>query len=121
MRTERPASCAARLPRIVPLRRRLTDTAAVAPHRKRSGAAGALSSLSRIDAMGFGSVFIKPDEVSQRHRIGHVVGFGEWIESQRLFESSYQDGDGERVESGVEQDQVIGQRRQALLVIVSNL
>ena len=91
------------------------------PTGSAAGPSGASASLSRIDAMGLGGVFIEPDEVTQRHRIGHVVGFGERIESQCLFESSHEDGDGERVEPRIEQDQVIGQRRQTLLVVLGNL
>src|SRR2546425_9785595 len=121
MRTDRPASSAARPPRLVPFGTWPRQTLADAPHRKRSGPSGALPSLSRIDAMRFGGVFIEPDEVTQRHRVRDVVGFGERIESQRLFEASHEDRDRERVEPRIEQDQVIGQRRQTLMVVVRNL
>ena len=71
--------------------------------------------------MGCSAVFIEPDEVTESHRIGDVIGFGERIESQRLFESSDEDGDGERIEARVEQDQIVGQRRKTLLVVLGNL
>src|SRR5712671_6457550 len=99
MRTERPASSDTRPPRLVPFGTWSRQTLAVAPQRNRGGPSGALASLSRIDALAFGGVFIESDEVTQRHGIGRVVGLGEWIESQRFFEASDEDGDGERVEA----------------------
>src|SRR5438128_12119996 len=116
MSTDRPASSAARPPRLVPLMltRWPRHTLAVAPHRKRAGPSGALPSLSRIDATGFGDVFIEPDEVTQCHRIGHVVGFGERGESQRLLDTRDEDRDVERAGPRVEHGQLIGQWRRTL-------
>src|SRR5258706_2413895 len=120
MRTDRWASSATRPLSPVPLRWWRRGTLAVAPHRKRCGPSGALPSQSRIDAMGLGGLFIEPDEVTQRHRIRDVFRFRERIESQCLFEPSHQDGDAERVEPRIEQDQVIGQGRQTLRVVLRN-
>src|SRR5439155_11994318 len=121
MRTDRPASSATRPPKIVLLTRRSRRTLSPAPHRKRSGPSGELLSLLRIDAMGLGGMLIEPDKVTERHRVSHIVGFGEWVESQGLFEPGHENGDAKRIEARVEQDQVIGQRRQTLLVVVCNL
>src|ERR1700730_10288342 len=98
MRTDRPATSAPRPPRVVPFRRSSRQRLDAAPQRKRGGPSGALPSLLRIDVRASGGVFvegvlIEPDEVTERHRIGHVVGFGERIASQYLFEANDEDGE----------------------------
>src|SRR5439155_5939925 len=121
MRTERPASSAARPPRLVRSSRSPRQTMALTPQTKRSGPCGSLPRLSRIDATGFGGVFIEPDEVAQCDRIGHLVRLGERIAAQCFFETSHEDRDAKRIEPRIEQYQVIRQRRQTLLVILCNL
>src|SRR5258708_4829527 len=91
MRTDRPESSRRRPPRLVPRNRTPRETLAAAPHRKRPEQSDALTSSSRIDIMCLGGIFIEPDEVTQGHRIGNLVGFSERIESQGLFESGNED------------------------------
>src|SRR5262249_60948456 len=91
------------------------------PASTRSGSAGASASLSRIDATAFGGVLIEADEVPQGHRIRDVFGFGERVEAERLFETRDENRDRERVEARVEQHEVVGQRRQRLLVALGDL
>src|SRR5436190_16162050 len=71
--------------------------------------------------MNCGGLLIEPDEVTQRHGIRRFAGFGERIEAQLLFEPGDQDCDGERVETGIEQHQIVGQWRERLAVFAGNL
>src|SRR5262245_44816780 len=122
--TERPASSSSPSPKLMPPApdgKWPRRTLAAAPHTNRRWLSGALASVCRIDGSALSGVFIQPDEITQRHRVGHCIGFRERIESQRLFEPRDEDGDGERVEPRIEQHQVISQRREALMAVVRDL
>ena len=49
--------------------------------------------MLRIDDAAFGSLFIEPDEVPERHGVRHVGGFGERIEAEGVFEPNDENGD----------------------------
>src|SRR5437660_12202632 len=100
MRTERPASSWRRPPRLVRCLRSPTETPAGAPQRTRGPAAGASASAARIDFMRLGRPFIETDEVAKGHRIRDVVGAGERIDAEALFQTGDEDRDRQRIEAG---------------------
>ena len=49
--------------------------------------------------MRSGGLFVELNEVAECHRVEDIVGFGERIESQFLFEAGHENRDTERVEA----------------------
>src|SRR4029077_14169305 len=99
MTIDRPESSTRSSPRLLPRWRSSSGTLVVADHKKRPGV---LPSLSRRDVRRFGAMLIELDEVTQRDGVRNVVGFGEGIESQSLFQPGDEDGNREGVEAGIE-------------------
>ena len=64
--------------------------------------------------------FIDLDEVAERHREGDVVGHREGIEPELVLEPRHQDREAQQVEAGVEQHQIVGQRRKPLRLLVGD-
>src|SRR2546421_12756002 len=121
MSTDRPASWWRRPPRLVRRVRSPTETLAGAPHRTRGAATGASASVARIDFMRLGGPFVEPDEVAEGHRIRDVVGVRERVDAEALFQPRDEDRDGQRIEPGLEQHQVVRQGRQRLLFVPGDL
>src|SRR5437867_12672364 len=106
-RTDRPHSSSSRPPKLEPHENSLRTTVAATPHRNRPEPWSDLASLSRMEVMFGGAVLIEPDEVAERHRVGDFIGLREGIEAERFLEARDKDRDGQRIETGIEQDQVV--------------
>src|SRR5690242_15315109 len=123
MSTERPASFSAAPPRLVAVAKSLRQTLACAPWMKRRDAASPSQSLRTPGSLcdGIGGIFVGADEVAERHRKIRVLARRERIDPQRILEPRDQHGEAERIEPGVEQVEVVGERRQLLVVLGCDL
>jgi len=50
-----------------------------------------------------------------------VLGRGEWVDAEPVFQTSDQHGKAQRIESGIEQDEIVAQWRQDLAVLTGDL
>src|ERR1700674_4082110 len=105
--TERPASCASRQPKLEPCARSPSATRPLAPNRKRPESLTGLSS-SRSEQGSVGGMFVDPNEIAEGHGKIDVVGGRERIAAERVLEPRDKDRKAERVETGIQQDQLIG-------------
>src|SRR5438876_1194452 len=116
MSTERPRSSSWRSPKLEPSVRSPSVTRASTPQSTRSSRWPAklnpFQSVSRSC-----SIFVEPDEVAQGDGKLGLVGATEGIHPERVLETCDDDREAERVEPGVEEHEIIGQRRQRLLVL----
>ena len=60
---------------------------------------------------------VEPDEVAECDGEIDVVGYRERVEADLVLKSGHQDGEAQRVESGLEEHQVIVQRLQSLALL----
>src|SRR5580700_3577432 len=117
--TERPASSASRPARVVPRARCLAQSRAARSQKNRSGPASATRSLS--DGALLRTIFIHFHEVAERQREHGVLGGRERIDAERVFETRDEHRKTERVQTGIEQHQIVAQRRQRLAVFACDL
>src|SRR5262249_11392192 len=62
-------------------------------------------------------LFVGLDEVAEGFREIGIFRRGERIDAELILEPRHQDCEAQRVESGIEQDKVVGQRRHANLLL----
>ena len=65
--------------------------------------------------------FIHFHEVAERQRKHGVLGGRERIDAERVFEPGDEHGKAERVQTGIEQHEIVAQRRQRLAVLACDL
>src|SRR3954447_16233652 len=124
MRTERPANSARRPPSADPWTRALRERWACAPQKTQSCGFSSASSQSASVALrcsGLGGIFIGGHKVAQGHGKLEILGGGERIDAQFAFEPNDQHREGQRVETGIDQDEIVSERRQCLVVLFGDL
>src|SRR5262245_25703560 len=109
-RTERPQSSWASRSRQVLSMRSVSATLAFVPQRRRAEQSVRARSC-RMASTGRAKVFIVPNEVAKSYRIKNVLGLGERIQIQRLFQPGHKHCNRKGVEARVQQDKFIRQRR----------
>src|SRR6478672_4697547 len=70
---------------------------------------------------GLRGIFVYGDEVAQRHRKRRILGGTERVHSQLSLEPDHEHSESERIESRVEQDQIVGEWCQGAIVFFRNL
>src|ERR1700736_5635800 len=115
--TQAPSSAARSPPRLEPCTRSPSATLAPRAWRKRSSPFAAPLSQSRNGC----GIFVDPHEVAQRQRERRVVGAGERIEAELIFEPRDQHREAERIETGLEQHQIVGERGKLLVLLLRDL
>src|SRR3989454_3245490 len=121
MRTERPRSASSRPLRLEPPTRSPSVTLASAPQSVRSDRCPAALSELHSEPPSACGIFIEPDEVAQGHGELGILAGAELIDAQRVLETSDDDGQAERVETRVQEHEIIGQRRQGLSLLSGDL
>src|SRR5258708_9605855 len=93
------------------------ETCACCPHRWRRLSSTVWSSQSRSDRTSPCGIFVGLHEVAERDRKGDIVGCGERVHAQLIFQPGDENREAERIETGVQQIQVIrqGSKLHALL------
>src|SRR5215472_10829761 len=76
---------------------------------------------SRSAKISRGDIFVGPDEVADSQGKGRIFGYRKRIDTKAILEPRHQDGKGQRVEAGFVQRQIIFERRERDLLLVSNL
>src|SRR5262245_54414414 len=116
MRTDFPHSSVSRPPRLDPVAMSGSDTHALAAHRKRPLQSDGSPSRLRSDGKRSGPVLIDSDEIAQGYGKVGVLGGGEGVEAKLVLEASDQDGKSKRIEPGLQQHKIVGERRQCLML-----
>src|SRR5580693_9009777 len=115
--TELPASSARRPPRHVPPARSTRRMPRSPPCRKRP----ALPSPRCRLRFSAGSIFVDPNQVAQGHWKVDGVGGRERIDPETILETRDQHRKAKRIEPGIDEDRILGERGQLLLMPVGNL
>src|SRR6476619_6165580 len=124
MRTERPANSVRRPPSADPLARALRETRACAPLKTQSCGFSSARSQSASVALrcnGLRGIFIGGHKVAQGHWKLEILGGGERIDTQLAFEPNDQHSEGQRIETRIDQDKIVSERRQYLVVLLGDL
>src|SRR5262245_37173696 len=121
MRTERPlrASRSPRryVPSMSPDRAAFLSTS----QRKTSLNRAALRKRARSDGGLLSGFVIKSYEVAECDRKVHILSGAEGVKAEPLLEPCHQNGETQRIEPRIEQDEVVGQRRQPLVLLLGDL
>src|SRR5579863_8244881 len=108
MSTERPRNSSARPPRADPRTRFARQTAAPDPQRYLWPG---LLSPSESTRTLLDCIFVRVDEVSNGNGEGHIGGGTEWVNTQQVFQPSYDDRQAQRIEPGIQERQIVLKRR----------
>src|SRR5262245_36598325 len=121
MRTERPLSASRSPRRYVPVMS--PDRAAFLSmsQRKTSLNRAALRQRARSDRGLLSGFVIESYEVAECDRKVHILSGAEGVKAEPLLEPRHQDGEAQRIEPRIEQDEVVGQRRQPFVLLPGDL
>src|SRR6516162_2507546 len=117
MRTQRPRSATGSTSRLEERASAASSTRAVRPDRVRPPSSELSSSQSRSQRASAGGIFVGLHEIAERNRESDVVGCGERIDAERILEPDDQNGKAQRIEPGIEQNEVIRQRRKLCILL----
>src|SRR5437660_9440020 len=120
-RTERSRSSCSRPSRAEPSTRSPSETLASAPHSALSERRPTPLDELQSEIRSGGGILVEPDEVAHGHRKLRVLVGIERIDAQRVLEPGDDDGQAERVETRVEKHEIVGQRRERLLLFPGDL
>jgi hypothetical protein len=76
--------------------------------------------LDREDELSRG-IFVETNKVTQGHGEADIFIGVEWVHPQRSLKPDHDDRETQRVQPGVEQSQIVGQRREWLVLLPSHL
>src|ERR1700685_1563583 len=123
MRTERFCSCSGAPSRLEPEVSSDSATGESADQMQglEDGSAALPASQSECGPASFCGIFVKLDEVAQRHRKARILTGAEGVRSERILKPCDDNRKTERVQSRVHEDEVIGQGRKFAVLLAGNL
>src|ERR1700722_11422164 len=115
--TDLPSSCSSRPPKLGPPVRSATRTPAARSQKNPAPSA----TRCRSDCALVRAIFVDFHEIAESHGKQRVLGSRERINAEPVFKAGDKHGKAERVEAGIQQNEIVTQRGQNLAVLARDL